>query len=278
MKTYIVSIFLWIVVIFSVWLYKAKNYMPIDSHIMTISQSHNISQLHNISQFHSIYQLHDISELHIITSNSSLSSAKAPSYKGDGRYIANSSCVYEYDMPDTMKLGDNYRCVFKLKKKVKEDIFNQDQESSLCSNYSLSINHSPDSEESIDSILISSSSSIRLMGIGSKAFEISPLFNSEFQAISETDISKWEWNVVPLIKDQPNSIIGILSTKSFDGVNNNIKEFVIFEKDIIIETNIFSKILSFIIENWQYILTTVLIPLLSIIHTKKMKKRTANNV
>jgi hypothetical protein len=94
---------------------------------------------------------------------------------------------------------------------------------------------------------------------GGLNFKITPINNYE-QFVNLTSNTIWKWNVMP-IKKGNNLLILRATIKIFNEEADSYKDVNVFEKPITIKSSFAREAKVFIGNNWQYLLSTLVIPL-----------------
>ena len=118
-----------------------------------------------------------------------------------------------------------------------------------------------------DTIRISPLMRARLIDPTDEKFKIQPK-TSEEQFLEYNDYTIWTWNVIPL--EEGNNELSLVVDIIYDNRSKTIKSY----DDIIYvhsDKSMIDKILYFIEMNWQYFLSTLVIPLLIWLFNKRKK-------
>lgn len=114
--------------------------------------------------------------------------------------------------------------------------------------------------------------------VGKNNFRIDTL-STEYQNISKKGYTEWAWNIVPL-KGGNNLLKLNVKIRIKEDGESYYKDIVVFDKKINIKSNIKFSIITWISEYWQWLLVTILIPLIKWLYDewKKRKEENKNKV
>ena len=158
-----------------------------------------------------------------------------------------------YNIPDTMKFYNSYTITVRITK------------SHIISN--MTNNLTGIIKQTI--IPVTENMEVKLIDVNN-AFTIVPN-NSGIQLIDEdsTTYTQWEWDVKP-IKAGNNKLKIIVAI-----IKNDSRKETVYEDTILVKSNIFLSIKLFIIEYWQYLISTILLPFIIFLYNKyKENKKT----
>ena len=110
--------------------------------------------------------------------------------------------------------------------------------------------------------------SAQLLGDDSR-FKISSL-SSDYQSIEGDDYAEWDWRILPL-KSGKNYLKLLIRVKS--KVDDSYKDITIFDRKILVKPNIKYTIINWIKDYWQYISSSILIPLFTWWWANRRKKK-----
>jgi hypothetical protein len=110
--------------------------------------------------------------------------------------------------------------------------------------------------------------SAQLLGDDSR-FKISSL-SSDYQSVEGDDYAEWDWRIMPL-KSGKNYLKLLIRVKS--KVDDSYKDITIFDRKILVRPNIKYTIVNFIKDYWQYISSSILIPLFTWLWSNRRKKK-----
>jgi hypothetical protein len=163
--------------------------------------------------------------------------------------------IMTHNIPNKMKLGevDIVKLRISRSKKVKEFKIN--------------------SNDSIYSIKTSSIMKVSLIDGSNESFEIKEITNNT-QFLSddvENSYTEWSWNVLPK-KSGNNKLILIIYIKRNTEFGTHLKGYPVFEDEILIETNLNWSLKNFISDNWNWLLSTLIIPFIILIYKNYKKK------
>ncbi len=158
--------------------------------------------------------------------------------------------IIRYCVPDSMEVGKTYTVNLRIAK----------QKDSISIKIGMPVGVT-------DEVRVGSTMEAKLEDPGVDKFEIIPL-DSKIQTIEDDeDFTMWRWTVRPLKKGN-NELILVVTIKDKDLT----KDIPVYDKKILVHANYFYTIKGFTEENWKYILTTIVIPLLGFFTHKTVKK------
>ena len=164
-----------------------------------------------------------------------------------------------YSVPDNMKTFKTYSVKVRISKKS-----NGQNKAVLILGDDDAINNSEyPSLATIDDIKISGEMTAELRG-DSDAFSIKSL-STESQNIDNESYTEWEWTVTPKRS-------GESPLKLVIKVKNVNKDIVVFNKGIKVKTNVSVAVEGFFDGNWQWLMTTIIIPVFIYFWNRKKKK------
>lgn len=99
--------------------------------------------------------------------------------------------------------------------------------------------------------------------------------STEYQNISKKGYTEWAWNIVPL-KGGNNLLKLNVKIRIKEDGESYYKDIVVFDKKINIKSNIKFSIITWISEYWQWLLVTILIPLIKWLYDEWEKRREEN--
>jgi len=181
----------------------------------------------------------------------------------DDLKLENNNGILVYSVPDEVKVGIFFTVRVRISK-------NKDKQKIVFGDRGISIYESDiKSTVSLEMIDIKPVMSSSLLGDSDK-FKITSL-SSEFQDIDSIGYTEWTWRVTPL-KGGKNYLKLLVKYKSKN--DNSYKDITIFDRKILVSPNIKYTITNWLSEYWQWLLTTLLIPLFKWILGRRKKKET----
>ena len=203
-----------------------------------------------------------------------------PTLPKKSKIVSGETKVLVKDYVDDLKLENNNGIlVYSVQDEVKVGIFftvrvriskNKDKQKIVFGDRGISIYESDiKSTVSLEMIDIKPVMSSSLLGDSDK-FKITSL-SSEFQDIDSIGYTEWTWRVTPL-KGGKNYLKLLVKYKSKN--DNSYKDITIFDRKILVSPNIKYTITNWLSEYWQWLLTTLLIPLFKWILGRRKKKET----
>ena len=179
----------------------------------------------------------------------------------DDSKVKTSNGLLVYTIPDDLKVGE----YFTVKVRISKD---KNKQSIVLGSRGITIYEGDvNSNVNIELIDIKRSMSAQLLG-DSDIFSISSL-SSDFQDIDSSDYTEWEWRVMPL-KSGNNYLKLLIRVKNKDDI---YKDITIFDKKILIKPNIKYSAGGWFSNNWQYLFSTLLIPIFTWLWNRRRKKR-----
>ncbi|MEM8525918.1 MAG: hypothetical protein AAGG68_14865 [Bacteroidota bacterium] len=166
-------------------------------------------------------------------------------------------------IPDTMKVGMNYRVTLKAKHGIK---VNETIEIEYARQYNgldqkkIQKNIEEEGEFTIvDTIQIATYATASIIDVGEN-FVINPLFSNSTRILDTIAFKFWEWNVTPKNKGL-HELIVTLNSEVLHGDENMPIEKKAFERSILVKANPYKATASFFNDNWQYLMGALVIPL-----------------
>lgn len=165
-----------------------------------------------------------------------------------------------YNIPDTMDVGKQYIAKVSVTKALSEVV--------LLYGFS-----KKEIKKTIivDSIAISSRVEVSLIDPLEENFFIKSV-NKSLQTVDTKSNTVWKWYVKPN-KVGKNPLELVVSTRVADHFGSDYRDIPVFSKTINVKSNYWYSTKSFFSKNWQYIFSSVLIPLAIWIYTLITKKQ-----
>ena len=180
----------------------------------------------------------------------------------DDNKVKKSNGLLAYNIPDELIVGEYFSVTVRISK-------NKNKQSIVLGSRGITIyDGDVNSNVNIELIGIKSSMSAQLLGDDSR-FKITPL-SSDFQDIDDNDYTEWEWRVMPL-KSGKSYLKLLIRTKN--KVDNTYKDITIFDKKILVKSNIKYSVCGWLSNNWQYLFSTLLIPVFTWWWSNRRKKK-----
>ncbi len=88
-------------------------------------------------------------------------------------------------------------------------------------------------------------------------FRIVPL-SSEEQIVAETDYTEWEWDVTPLTSGEGSLRLLAIAVLAVEGAGEKNKDLISLDETVVVEINIPWIVATFVGENWQWIIGTII--------------------
>ncbi len=152
-----------------------------------------------------------------------------------------------YKIPDTMDIGKQYVVEVIITKQLLDNVLYYGFYKNISKDFVL-----------IDSIAISSRVKVSLIDPEEKNFQIKPM-NTELQVVDSKSSTAWKWYIRPKTGGY-NPLILTVSTRIKDQYGSDYKDIPVFEKTVNVNSNYWYSTRIFLEENWQYVLSGILIP------------------
>ena len=164
-----------------------------------------------------------------------------------------------YSVPEEMKVAKSYSIKVRISKKT-----GQTKADLILGNHDAINNPQLPSIATIEDVKVSGEMSAELRADG-ESFDIKAL-STPVQNIDNESYTEWEWIVTP--KKSGNSPIKlIIKVKELN------KDIVVFNKSIKIQKNVTVAVEGFFEKYWQWLMTTIIIPIFIYFWNRKKKKR-----
>jgi len=158
-----------------------------------------------------------------------------------------------YSIPDGMTVGKTYPVKLRISRDGnKVQLIDGDRNITI---YDSTIK----SKVIIESIRVESIMSAQLIADSDK-FQITPL-STELQNIEKQGYTEWEWKIKPL-KGGQSYLKLIVKVRVKEDGQEFYKDITVFDKNVDVKSNIGFTLGNFIKQYWQWILTTIIIPLI----------------
>lgn len=181
-------------------------------------------------------------------------------YVGDTK-VKKSNGLLAYTIPDFMKVDESFTFKVRISK-------NESKQSIVLGSRGITIyDGDVNSNVNIELIDIKPSMSAKLLGDES-SFNIVSL-SSDYQDVDSNDYTEWEWRVTPL-KSGKNYLKLQIRVKNSD---YSYKDITIFEKNIMVKPNIKYSVNGWFSNNWQFLFSTLLIPIFTWWWSNRRKKK-----
>jgi hypothetical protein len=163
-----------------------------------------------------------------------------------------------YSIPEEMKVQKNYSVKVRISKK-----YNQSKAELILGNEDAINNPDYPSIAMIEDVKVSGEMSAELRGDADE-FKIVSL-STPTQNIDDESYTEWEWVVKPL-KSGQSPLKLVVKVKDFN------KDIVVFNRNIKIKSNVPVAVESFFDKYWQWIMTTIIIPIFLYFWNRKRRK------
>jgi hypothetical protein len=156
-----------------------------------------------------------------------------------------------YNIPDTMDVGTQAKAIVSITKALDNNIL------------FYGLDYIPLSTEEYDTTQIIVSSKVKVSLIdpsNDNNFIIHPL-NTEEQFVSAKSNTVWAWNITPLRSGENNLLLRVTVSVLSD-LGQTQRDIPVFDKLITVKASPLHNIGQFIGDNWQWLLGTIIFPLL----------------
>ena len=164
-----------------------------------------------------------------------------------------------YSVPEEMKVAKSYSIKVRISKKT-----GQTKADLILGNHDAINNPHLPSIATIEDVKVSGEMSAELRADG-ESFDIKAL-STPVQNIDNESYTEWEWIVTPK-KSGSSPIKLIIKVKELN------KDIVVFNKSIKIQKNVTVAVEGFFEKYWQWLMTTIIIPIFIYFWNRKKKKR-----
>jgi hypothetical protein len=171
-----------------------------------------------------------------------------------------------YKVPKDMIVGNSYLVKIRITKENNKTML-------VVGDRKIPIADDDNSVVSVESINVSPIMSANLI-VGKSSFRIDTL-STEYQNISKRGYTEWAWNIIPLKGGNNLLKLNVKIRVKEDG-ESYYKDIVVFDKKIKVKSNIRFSIITWISEYWQWLLVTILIPLIKWLYDEWKKRKEEN--
>ncbi len=172
-----------------------------------------------------------------------------------------------YSVPEQMKVGNTYNIKLRISKdNNKIQLINGDRDITISDTSIKSI-------VTIESIRVEPIMSAQLVS-DEKSFEIKSL-STEVQNIEESGYTEWQWLIKPL-KGGENFLKLVVKVRVKEDGQEFYKDITVFDKKIPVKSNTIFTVKSFLSQYWQWIMTTIIIPLIIWFYKKRSEDKKNN--
>lgn len=165
-----------------------------------------------------------------------------------------------YSVPENMKVAKSYSVKVRISKKT----LGQNKAILILGDDDAINNPEYETVATIEDVKVSGEMSAELRG-DLESFNIIAL-STPTQNLDNQSYTEWEWVVVPK-KSGRTPLKLVIKLKELN------KDIVVFNKDIIVEKNVGYSVQGFFDKYWQWIMTTIIIPIFLYFWNRKRKKR-----
>lgn len=163
-----------------------------------------------------------------------------------------------YSIPKEMKVAKSYSVKVRISKKIN----GQNKADLILGSQDAINNKSLPSIATIEDVKVSGEMSAELRG---DAFDIKSL-STEVQNIDNESYTEWEWVVTPK-KSGHSPLKLVIKVKELN------KDIVVFNRDIQVQKNVTVAVEGFFDKYWQWLMTTIIIPIFLYFWNRKKKKK-----
>lgn len=157
-------------------------------------------------------------------------------------------------VPTVMELEDTYRIEIRISKELEAEILQQ---------------LTPSEKIVIDSLWVGDIMVMRLQG---EHFSIVN-FDEEEQGVLSSGYTQWEYDVKPLKTGRHKLLVKVGIVYHVPNLGPTRKYFPVHEVEIDIEVSPVKRLASFATDRWEFLVSTILIPLLTLLYGRIRKQR-----
>lgn len=161
-------------------------------------------------------------------------------------------------VPAVMELEDTYRVEIRISKELEAQILQE---------------FTPSEKIVIDSLWVGDIMVMRLQG---EHFSIVG-FDEEEQGVLDGDYTQWEYEVTPLETGRHKLLVKAGIVYYVPNLGPTRKYFPVYEVEIDIEVNPVKRLASFATQRWEFIVSTILIPLITLLYGRIQKRRNSRH-
>lgn len=155
-----------------------------------------------------------------------------------------------YSVPSEMQVGDDYLVKVRISKQNDRSVL-------LVGDREIPISDNLE-EVKVESITVSPIMSASLLS-SKRDFEITTL-STEIQNIDDEGYTEWSWSVIPLQGGENNLKLNVKIRIQEEG-KDYYKDITVFERKIKVKSNLGSSIKDFVLNNWEWFMGAIFIPL-----------------
>lgn len=172
-----------------------------------------------------------------------------------------------YSVPNDMIVGNKYPIKVRITKNKGDEV----NKTLVLGDREIPINDvSHNSNITIENIRVERTMTTQLLSEDG-TFEISKM-NTDNQIIEDDGYTEWGWVVVPL-KSGTSYLKMVIKIKIVSGDETHYKDIVVFDKNIQVKANISLGVKSWISLYWQWVITTIITPLIIFLYKRKKSKK-----
>jgi hypothetical protein len=172
-----------------------------------------------------------------------------------------------YSVPKEMQVGKSYQIKLRITKEKGKEV----NKTLVIGEREISIaDPSIDSRVTIENIRVERTMTAQLLS-EDDAFKVTPL-NTDKQVIEDGEYTEWGWVISPL-KSGKTYLKLIIKIKIEADGEINYKDIVVFDKNIEVKANVSLGVKSWFSEYWQWLMTTIIIPLVVFFYKKRKKDK-----
>jgi hypothetical protein len=176
-----------------------------------------------------------------------------------------------YSIPQEMKVGKSYQIKLRITKQKGKEI----NKLLVVGEREINIaDTSVDSKITIENIRVEKSMTAELISEDG-AFKITKL-NTDKQIIEDDSYTEWGWIITPN-KSGKTYLKLIIKIKIQSDGETSYKDIVVFDKDVEVKTNVKYEVKGWFEKYWQWLMTTIIIPIVIYFYKKRENRKKENN-
>ncbi len=178
-----------------------------------------------------------------------------------------SAGIMAYSVPEEMKVGNTYNIKLRISRENNKTQLVQGDRNIPINDVSVK------SIVTIESVRVEPIMSAQLISEESK-FEISSS-STEIQNIEQKGYTEWQWFIKPL-RGGDNFLKLVVKVRVKEDGQEFYKDITVFDKKISVKSNVVFSLKGFISQYWQWIMTTIIIPLIIWFYNRKKNEKKSN--
>lgn len=184
----------------------------------------------------------------------------------DGGDDNSSKGTIAYSVPKEMQVGNSYQIKLRITKEKGKEVSKMlvvgDREISIS-------DPSIESRVTIENVRVAKTMTAELLS-EDMAFKVTSL-NTDKQIIEDGEYTEWGWLVTPL-KSGKTYLKLIIKIKIEADGEVSYKDIVVFDKNVEVKANLSHGVKSWISQYWQWLMTTIIIPVVVFFYKRREKK------